>query len=59
MRIKVTGYLETDDMDPAHLNFSRPSGLSLEGEDALMSSLYRGVNYKTCDLEDIEAELES
>lgn len=59
MRIKVTGYLETDDMDPTHVDLLDPSGLSSEGEDALMSSLYRGVNYKTCDLEDIEAELQS
>ena len=31
MRIKVTGYLDTEDMEPEHVDLSHPLGLSEAG----------------------------
>lgn len=57
-RIKVTGYLDTDEMDEDHVDLNHETGLSEKGTDAASSVFYNGVPYKLTDLEDIEFELE-
>lgn len=52
MRIKITGYIDTDEMDPAHLDLAHETGLSEDG--------YIAVTTGQMDLggmEDIETEL--
>jgi hypothetical protein len=55
-RIKVTGYLNPNDMDPDHVDLDHSSGLTQEGDEAVTSS-FSDQGYKISDLEDIETEL--
>jgi hypothetical protein len=55
-RIKVTGYLNTEDMEPEDLDPDHSSGLSESGYDKVTT--YGQVTYQIADLEDIELEVE-
>lgn len=50
-RIKVTGYLYPDDMDPEHVDLSHETGLSTEGFDVLHALLARAA------LDDVSMEV--
>lgn len=39
MRIKVTGYLDTDDLDAEHVDTSHETGLSQEGFEVMSAEL--------------------
>lgn len=59
MRIKITGYLDTNDLDPEDLDLNHPSGLS----DAAYASLAAGQGVGHFQggksLDDVEVELEA
>lgn len=55
-RIKVTGYLNPDDMDPTEVDLVHPTGLTEKGTDNV-TSCFSDTPYKVADLEDIEVEL--
>ena len=52
MRIKVTGYLETDDLDPEEVDETHETGLSEEGYLRYSSGAY------PLRLDDLEFEVE-
>lgn len=49
-RIKVTGYIDTDDLDPSEVDLSHEMGLSSEG--------YERYSTRPVMLDDVEFELE-
>lgn len=62
-RIKVTGYLDTDNLPDEFLDSSSPDGLSLEGYEAIVGinpieGLENEGNHTLGDLEDIDMTLE-
>lgn len=57
-RIKVTGYLPVEEVDPAFIDLSHESGLTEGGWDQLLSAHGDPANsLKVSDLEDVEPEL--
>lgn len=54
-RIKITGYINTDDLGASEIDLDHPTGLSAEGYD-----VYTGPDgvFQVSDLEDLEVELE-
>ncbi|MCY4726684.1 hypothetical protein NYO98_10380 [Nocardioides sp. STR2] len=53
-RIKVTGYLDTDDLDPEHVDTSHEMGLSTAGyEHMIGADGSRGLG-----LDDVEFQIE-
>lgn len=56
MRIKITGYLETDDLDSDQLDLSDSTGLSAEGYDNLITG-EDGAPLQITGLNDVEVEL--
>lgn len=57
-RIKFTGYLDTDDLEPEHVDLGNSSGLSEKGYDDLLSAFGDGPGIKLSDLMDPGTELE-
>lgn len=57
-RIKVTGYLNVDELEPGMLDLAHESGLSEEGHDKLFS-VFSDHSPTLSELEDSTAELES
>lgn len=56
-RLKITGYIDTDDLRPEDVDLEHDTGLSSEGFDILIA----GVNdsaIKLSDLEDVEVEID-
>lgn len=56
-RIKVTGYIHTEDLDPEDVDLDDTSGLSSDGFDNLVTG-ENGRPLSLADLEDIELHLE-
>lgn len=56
-RIKITGYVDVDDLDPSLVDLNHESGLSSEGFDALGSG--NGLDHFQAgkSLNDVETEL--
>ena len=55
-RIKVTGYLVPEDMDPAEVELNHPSGLTQLGDERV-TSVFGDVSYKIADMEDVTTEV--
>jgi hypothetical protein len=55
MRIKITGYLDTEEMDSEDVDLGHPTGLSTKGYDDVTSM--EGT-LRVSELEDIEVRLE-
>ena len=55
-RIKVTGYLNPEDMDPSEVDLDHETGLSELGTERV-TSIFGDITYKVCDLEDITTEV--
>lgn len=56
-RLKITGYIETDELDPEYVDPDHPTGLTSEGYDNLIGG-EMGLPLKLTDLEDVEVEVE-
>ena len=56
-RIKVTGYVDTDDLNSGDVDLTDGTGLSSEGFDNLIAG-ENGRPLKLTDLDDIQVELE-
>lgn len=57
-RLKITGYIDTDDLGPGDVDLDHPTGLSSEGYDNLITG-ENGIPLKLTDLEDVEIEKEN
>lgn len=57
-RLKITGYVDTDDLRPGDVDLDHPSGLSAEGFDILITGANDSA-LKLTDLEDVEIEKEN
>jgi len=57
-RIKVTGYIEVDDLEPEHVDLEDSTGLSAEGYEEIMYGGERFSAWSVADLVDLEIELE-
>lgn len=55
-RIRVTGYLNTEDLDPDHVDLGHETGLSGRGDEAI-TSVYGDAPVYLHDLEDLKLEL--
>lgn len=56
-RIKITGYLDTEELDAEHVDLDDKTGLSEAGYEAVTT--YEGQPpYKIADLTDVEVELQ-
>lgn len=53
-RIKVTGYIEVDDLREEHVDLTSPDGLSSAG----YTEVAHGANWNVGDLVDLDLELE-
>lgn len=56
-RLKITGYIDTAELDDSHVDLDHPSGLSSEGYDDLVTG-ESGSALALTDLEDVEVEKE-
>lgn len=57
-RIKITGYVDTDDLNPEDVDLEHEMGLSSEGYDNLVTG-ENGRPLSLTALEDVEVTLES
>ena len=57
-RIKLTGYIDTDDLDPDQVDLGHDSGLSEKGHDDLLGPFGDGPGMKLSDLMDVDTVLE-
>jgi hypothetical protein len=55
-RIRVTGYLDTDDLDPDHVDLGHETGLSGRGDEAI-TSVFGDAQVRISELEDLKLEL--
>lgn len=53
-RIKISGYLNTDDLSPEQVDLDHESGLSEQGHEEITSIFSDGPPFKISDLEDID-----
>lgn len=55
-RIKITGYVESDDLDPEHVDLTHSTGLTEDGYLDLVAG-EQGKPLKLTDLDDVETEV--
>lgn len=58
-RLKVTGYVDIDDLDPEHVDLDHPTGLTAEGYDALIVGDEGQQQLTLGSLGDIQTEIEA
>jgi hypothetical protein len=55
-RIRVTGYLDTDDLDQDHVDLGHETGLSGRGDQEI-TSVFGDAQVRISELEDLKLEL--
>jgi len=56
-RIKVTGYMETDGMNPEFVDLSHETGLSNKGYEAMSGASGEQFDYDLSSLDDLQTEV--
>lgn len=60
MRLKITGYIDVDEIEAQHLDLQHPTGLTAEGYDGLIMGDVDGVYpLSLSSLDDLDTSLEN